>query len=156
MTTLKERVKSHFAEVSADIVWNEREHKKCGQRYNLGQSIAAALERAYKLGKEQSDTLDDQLLEPSYIDVPRRFRGLIDTMVMYSEYPNSGILVFSDGTANIVFDIYDENIDVSSRYKKSTVAALVKLGMLVQFEEVEFEAYQLSGTAKELHAEHNA
>jgi len=154
MTNLKNRRKSHFAEISADIVLKEREQKKYGNRYNLGQSIASALERAYKLGREQCDMPDDQQMVPSYIDVPRRFRSLIETLVIYSEFPKSGVVLYSNGKAKITDDVYGDEIDSDFRFKESTIVALVKLGMLVKYEEVEFHAFRLSDIAKRLYDEY--
>ena len=107
------RRKSEFLDVAAKIVQYDRDYRDG----SLGQKITAALEKAYKKGVAESETIDTDEIEIGWVDIPRRFRSVVDHAGMireepiYNKYPHFGYVMHMNETYYSYFDCTNPSED---------------------------------------------
>lgn len=157
MVNRKQRRVSEFRSIAANLVANDRASKNgsvYSKPYNLGQSIAVALESAYLRGRQEADNAneetDKQEVDFSFVDIPRRFQILFESI-----YSSETILKrvqclvpFDDYIGQYSISDLDkpelELLSRDQRFKISSAVGLEKLGLLSLEVIYGYEAYILT------------
>lgn len=143
MVSRKQRRVSEFRLIAANLVASDRASKNgrfYSKPYNLGQSIAVALENAYMRGRLEADNAnsetDKQEVDFSFVDIPRRFQILFESIF-------SSETILKRVQCLVPFDDYIGQYSISEldkpelsllsrdqRFKISSAVGLEKLGLL--------------------------
>lgn len=131
MTTAKQRRVNSFKDLAAEIVRRDRGPSP----FNLGQSIASALEKAYQQGVRAETIRDDDKLPLDYSDIPRRFRALFDDLRSSHRILHMAWAVPIDRehievTHDLSSFTQKKQARSGGRYKRSSAQGLEQIGLI--------------------------
>lgn len=143
MVSRKMRRVNEFKQIAANLVEKDRASRNGvfnRKPYNLGQSIAVALEQAYLRGRQEAANsnaeTDKQDVDFSFIDIPRRFQILFESIFSSETISERKqcLVPFDDYIGQYPLSALDkpelELLPKDQRFKISSAVGLEKLGML--------------------------
>lgn len=142
--------KGEFREMARDIVWRDRESKKCGRSADTGGAIARSMESAYKLGlKHGADKTttpaighEDSRQSSGYIawnTIPPRPRAIFERILSFNWIvilaPNASPWQKNAEKWACYWDWGEqrpgrERYELADTFSRSTLAPIVRLGLM--------------------------